>query len=238
MLSQLAARQPPSTYSALGISFFASCVYHREKDVEGMVAMGDASVDVRKRELRKHFKQVRKELGEDGRAAADAGIEANLLAMSAFAQAEVLLPYLDFGPEVRTRGIIQVAWDAGKVVALPWCVPGTHEMRWYRVTSFDALVRSKLGVEEPVPDDANEQRLGTGQRMMALVPGLTFDAAGYRLGYGGGFYDTFLAKFDGVSVGLCREAVWSADLRSEGIIDAHDLPVDVVVTEAGVRAVP
>ena len=121
------------------------------------------------------------------------------------------------------------------MVALPWCVPGTHEMRWYRVTSFDALVRSPLGVEEPVPDPANEQLLDTGQRMLALVPGLTFDAAGYRLGYGGGFYDTFLAGFRGVSVGLCRETTLSRDLRAAGVIDEHDLPVDLVVSEATPR---
>ena len=193
--------------------------------------MGNVAVDERKRALRAHFKQVRRDLGEDRRATTDAGIETNLLALAEFRQAEVLLAYLDFGPEVRTRGIIQAAWEAGKIVALPWCVPGTHEMRWYRVTSFDALVRSELGVEEPVPTDESEQLLTTGQRMLALVPGLTFDATGYRLGYGGGFYDTFLSGFDGVSVGLCREATWSLDLRSGGIIDAHDLPVQIVVTE-------
>ena len=196
--------------------------------------MGNERVDERKRELRKHFRKVRKDLGEQGRAEIDAGIEAQLKALPEFAQAEVLLAYLDFGPEVRTRGIIQAAWDAGKVVALPWCVPGTHEMRWFRITSFDDLVRSKLGVEEPVPSSETEQLLGTGERMLALVPGLTFDAAGYRLGYGGGFYDTFLAKFDGVSVGLVREAQVSEDLRAEGIIDAHDLPVQLVVTEGRV----
>ena len=196
--------------------------------------MGNERVDERKRELRKHFRKVRKDLGEQGRAEIDAGIEAQLKALPEFAQAEVLLAYLDFGPEVRTRGIIQAAWDAGKVVALPWCVPGTHEMRWFRITSFDNLVRSKLGVEEPVPSSETEQLLGTGERMLALVPGLTFDAAGYRLGYGGGFYDTFLAKFDGVSVGLVREAQVSEDLRAEGIIDAHDLPAQIVVSEGRV----
>lgn len=195
--------------------------------------MGDARVDERKRALRSHFKRVRRDLEGEGRAAIDARIESNVLALPEFADAEVLLTYLDFGPEVRTRGIIQAAWDAGKVVALPWCVPGTHEMRWYRVTGFDALVHSKLGMEEPVPDPANEQLLGTGERMLALVPGLTFDGAGHRLGYGGGFYDTLLATFDGVSVGLCREAAWSQGLRAEGIIDAHDLPVHIVVTEGG-----
>ena len=196
--------------------------------------MGDGAIDERKCELRAHLKQLRRELGEDRRAAADAGIEANVLALPEFADAQVLLAYLDFGPEVRTRGIIRAAWDAGKVVALPWCVPGTHEMHWYRVTSLDVLVRSRLGMEEPVPDAANEQLLGTGERMIALVPGLTFDEMGHRLGYGGGFYDTFLATFDGASAGLCREVAWSQDLRAEGIIDAHDLPVHIVVSETRV----
>ena len=193
--------------------------------------MGSATIDKRKGELRKALKQLRRDLGEEGRAKADAGIQANLLSLPEYEECNVLLAYLDFGPEVRTRGIIQAAWDAGKVVALPWCVPGTHEMRWFRVTGFDDLVRSKLGMEEPAPLDENEQLLGTGQRMLALVPGLTFDEAGYRLGYGGGFYDTFLATFDGVGVGLCRQVAKSCDLRAEGVIDAHDLPVQYVVTE-------
>ena len=193
--------------------------------------MGNEAVDTRKKELRRRFRTIRKELGEAGRSAIDARIEANLVSLPEFSEMDVLLAYLDFGPEVRTRGIIQRAWDAGKTVALPWCVPGTHEMRWFIITAFDDLVRSSLGVEEPVPNDETEQLLGTGERMIALVPGLTFDAAGYRLGYGGGFYDTFLAKFDGVSVGLCREAQFSNNLVAEGIIDAHDLPAQLVVTE-------
>ncbi|MDO5108042.1 MAG: 5-formyltetrahydrofolate cyclo-ligase [Coriobacteriaceae bacterium] len=193
--------------------------------------MGNEAVDIRKKELRRCFRTIRKELGEEKRAELDAAIEANLVSLPEFAEMDVLLAYLDFGPEVRTRGIIQAAWDAGKTVALPWCVPNTHEMRWFKIMSFNDLVRSSLGVEEPVPNDDTEQLLGTGERMMALVPGLTFDAAGYRLGYGGGFYDTFLAKFDGVSVGLCREAQFSDDLVAEGIIDAHDLPAQLVVTE-------
>ena len=193
--------------------------------------MGNEAVDIRKKELRRRFRAIRKELGEEARSHIDARIEARLVGLPEFAQTEVLLAYLDFGPEVRTRGIIERAWAAGKTVALPWCVPGTHEMRWFKIESFEDLVRSSLGVEEPRPLDENEQLLGAGQRMMALVPGLTFDPSGYRLGYGGGFYDTFLAKFDGISVGLVREAQLSEDLRSEGIIDAHDLPAQLVVSE-------
>lgn len=67
---------------------------------------------------------------------------------------------------------------------------------------------------------------------LALVPGLAFDAAGFRLGYGGGFYDTFLPTFPGTSMGLCRAAQLADHLPHED----YDMPVDEVVTEHGLRA--
>ena len=211
----------------------------RARVIEGepIIGMGcdehsDASIAERKRRMRKHFLRLRTSLGASARSEADARIESRLTSLQEFSQAEVILTYLDFGPEVRTRGIIERAWKEGKVVALPRCVPGTHEMRWYRIGSFEGLVRSRLGVEEPVPVERDEQALGTGQLMMSLVPALTFDVCGYRLGYGGGFYDSFLASFDGVSVGLCRDEQLSTDLRLAGVIDRHDVPTELVVTES------
>ncbi|MDI9591252.1 MAG: 5-formyltetrahydrofolate cyclo-ligase [Acidobacteriota bacterium] len=189
------------------------------------------SVAGRKRAMRARLTGAREGLGIPARAAADAAIETRLMGLPEFAHAEVILTYLDMGSEVRTRGIIQAAWDAGKDVALPRCAPASREMRWYRVTSLEGLVRSPFGVEEPVPRAECEQPLCGMGRMLALVPGLAFDVAGYRLGYGGGFYDRFLTAFVGVSVGLCREAQLSADLRAEGVVAAHDLPVRMVVTE-------
>ncbi|WP_172135105.1 5-formyltetrahydrofolate cyclo-ligase [Adlercreutzia sp. ZJ473] len=70
-------------------------------------------------------------------------------------------------------------------------------------------------------------------RALAIVPGLAFDAQGFRIGYGGGFYDAFLAAFPGTSVGLCREASLLPSLRAQGALDAHDRPVDIVLAESG-----
>lgn len=197
------------------------------------------SVDTvgRKREVRKRFRQLRDGLDERARACADDAIEVRLCALPAFEAADVVLVYLDIGTEVRTRGIIERAWAAGKTVALPTCVPGSREVRWYRVTSFDGLVRSSLGVKEPVPDPAVELLLPTGPKALAVVPGLTFDEQGFRLGYGGGFYDTFLARFGGVSVGLCREAQMSSDLHATGVVEPHDQSVSCVVTDKRVLVV-
>lgn len=198
--------------------------------------MESADTSWRKREVRTRFRQLRNGLDERMRARADGAIEKRLCALPAFEGADVVLAYLDMGSEVRTRGIIERAWAAGKTVALPTCVPGSREVRWYRVTSFDGLVRSSLGVEEPVPDPAAEV-LPTGPKALAIVPGLTFDERGFRLGYGGGFYDTFLARFGGVSVGLCREVQMSADLHAAGVVEAHDRSVSCVVTDKRVLVI-
>lgn len=63
---------------------------------------------------------------------------------------------------------------------------------------------------------------------IAIVPGYSFDMRGFRLGYGGGFYDVFLPGFDGASMGLCRACQLSFDPLP---CDPHDIPVDMVITE-------
>ena len=65
---------------------------------------------------------------------------------------------------------------------------------------------------------------------LALVPGLAFDAAGFRLGYGGGFYDTFLPNFPGTSIGLIRACQLVERLA---VRDVHDAPVNIVALEQG-----
>ena len=98
--------------------------------------------------------------------------------------------------------------------------------------SLDCLERSSFGVEEPPADPAREVTPRDFHTPVALVPGLAFDREGYRLGYGGGFYDTFLPTFPGTSMGLCRAAQLADHLPHED----YDMPVDEVVTEHGLRA--
>lgn len=126
---------------------------------------------------------------------------------------------------------VDLAKELGaKVVALPRVVPGTRAMRWFSVDSLEGLERSPFGVEEPPADAAREVFPAVLPLALALVPGLAFDAAGFRLGYGGGFYDTFLADFPGTTVGLCRTCQLSAVPLPRG---PYDLPVGLVVTEDG-----
>ena len=188
------------------------------------------AIDEAKNNRRKELLKARTELGDERRVAIDAAIAQNVQALPEYQNAELVLPYLSFGAEIDTRALIHNAWSHGKTVALPRCVEGTRDMRWYRVDSLDGLVMSKFGVEEPAEDPACEIDPSISEHALALVPGLEFDREGYRLGYGGGFYDTFLRAFSGTSVGLCR----SPFLRSEGDLlqrGAYDLAAQIVVTD-------
>ena len=71
--------------------------------------------------------------------------------------------------------------------------------------------------------------------MVVVVPGLVFDKFGYRLGYGAGYYDRILDKLSCVAyvstVGLCRVQTLLDDLHALHLVEAHDRPVDVVITQ-------
>ena len=194
--------------------------------------MDDEAVKQRKTALRKELLAKRNGLDAGERQAMDSALAANVRALPEWEKAALLLPYLSFGTEVDTRELISDAWAAGKQVALPRCVPGSREMKWYLVDSLDGLVKSSFGVDEPAEDPAREVDLcaeGVAESALVLVPGFTFDAEGYRLGYGGGFYDVFLARYAGAAVGLCRECFFDAVELTRG---EFDLPVRLVATDA------
>lgn len=180
--------------------------------------------------LRRALKERRACLSAETRELVDRRITERLCSLPEYRDANVLFAYLSFGSEVSTRAIIQEAWRAGKKVALPRCVPGTRRMEWYEVQSLDGLLKSPLGVEEPNPDSALRiDASSVGEAAFALIPALAYDLNGYRLGYGGGYYDVFLESFAGMSAGLCREAFLFDDLGD--MVESHDRPVDIVVTD-------
>ncbi len=195
-------------------------------------------IDTRKKEKRTELKQLRADLGQEARDGIDARIADQVAALPEWGRAQIVLAYLSVGDEVDTRALVERAWFEGKTVAAPRVVPRARQMDWYRIADFDHLETSSFGVEEPEADPANLLALSDegvfGIPMLALVPGLTFDRFGFRLGYGGGYYDRLLAAFTGDAVGLCREVQLTDDLDARGLIDIHDRRVPIVVTESEV----
>lgn len=194
-----------------------------------------ASDTEKKKALRKELLARRAALGNDARASIDGRIAEGVFALQQYKDASVVFAYASFSDEVDTWRIIDRAWNDGKTVVLPRVVPKTRLMRWFTVSLRDELSRSAWGIEEPVIDASREvdvSAFSKANAALALVPALAFDASCFRLGYGGGFYDTFLKDFGGYALGLGRHEFLFDELPG---IEAHDLPVDGVVTELGLE---
>jgi|SRR5690625_486072 len=130
-----------------------------------------------------------------------------------------------------TYPIIEKAWEEGKVVAVPKTIPKQRVMLFYRIDSFSHLEEGHHNLIEPIP---NKERYITKDRIdLILVPGLVFDKRGYRIGFGGGYYDRFLKDYSGITVSLLSRL----QLVKSIPIEKHDLHVQYVITESGIEKV-
>lgn len=192
-----------------------------------------------KNHLRARARAARDAMPPDARAAADASIAARVAETAAFGEASAVLSYAAVGSEVATRALIGAALERGALVALPRVIPGTRLMSWHAIGSLAEAQPGYAGIPEPPDDPATlVDPASLDRTALALVPGLLFDARGFRLGYGGGFYDTFLATFPGRSLGLARESSIVRDLGKLDAKEPFDRPVDFVATEGGLLTIP
>lgn len=178
-----------------------------------------------KRQLRRIARDLESRLSVPYRLKADRSIAAHLLAMPEYRSAETVFCFVSTAHEIDTRPILEDALTAGKKLCVPLCM-GAGVMELRRVTSLDQLSPGFHGILEPpadsplvLPDDVD----------FAILPCLTCNHLGQRLGYGGGYYDRFLAHYRGGTVLLCRELL----IRDEIPVEPHDYPVPWVLTERG-----
>lgn len=183
---------------------------------------------LRKATLRAEASARRDALSTDVRQAATRAIEARLVAMSALDTAHVVHCYYGIGSEVGTGELLRGLLLRGHRVVCPRVVRG-GALEHYEVSDFDALVDGPMGLREPNPEQASPVDLAEVDVM--LVPGLTFDLAGNRIGYGAGYYDRTLAILANhgraTTVGLAFDVQVVDELPRE----AHDRAVDLIATE-------
>ncbi len=181
----------------------------------------------RKKALRGIYKQMRLNGDAARQRDADSQIMRRVTDLPQYREASLILAYVSQGGEVDTLQLIVRALAEGKAVACPRCRVDDRSMTFHRISGLDELEQGAYGIFEPKPDAPQVLPVEFADSI-CLVPGFSFDASGGRLGYGGGYYDRFLARYDGVSVGLCR-----AESRSEHPLpqDGFDVSVDVVVSD-------
>ncbi len=173
----------------------------------------------------------REGLSESARYTRDTRIRLYVLSLPAYRDSRHLMFYASFKNEADTWGLMRVAGASGKTIYLPRTDRKCRRMEPVKIqwdNGFPAgLRRGEYGIWEPKGSEEDPQQLD-----LVFVPGLLFDHSGYRVGFGGGYYDRFLARLPErvTAVGLC----YSEQITGRVARDEHDRPVGFIVTDRGV----
>jgi 5-formyltetrahydrofolate cyclo-ligase len=142
---------------------------------------------------------------------------------------ELLHVFLSLGSEPDTSFVIEQAWRDGKRVVVPVAEAKTNTMHHRDFRSGDELLRGAYNVSVPKTDnDVTIQEIITSKSLI-LVPLVAFNERLYRIGYGKGYYDTFLRHCSSFSIGFGYSFLYADDFLEE----SHDVALDAILTEQG-----
>ena len=173
-----------------------------------------------KTELRREIRARKRAMTEEEIETRSAKLAQLFFASEAYQNAKTIYGYLPYNQEVRTVPMLERALKDGKKVAVPK-VYG-EEMKFLYLDDLNAVAKGYAGIPEPIADEP----VAHDETALVLMPGLAFDPQGHRIGYGGGFYDKFLAaEPNHPTLALCYEFQMLPKLD----VEDHDIPVDTVL---------
>lgn len=166
-----------------------------------------------------------KKLGAKYKAESSAAICRHVLAMPEYRDAETVFCFVGRQHEIDTMPLLRQILADGKRLCVPLCVEkGVMELR--QISAIEDLIPGSYGIQEP---PANAPAVSVDEVDLSIIPCLTCDHGGRRLGFGGGYYDRFLGAYRSAAVLVCRERL----IREELPVEPHDMPVPWVITERG-----
>ena len=176
-----------------------------------------------KSELRKQVLHEMKAIPRTQKVTSDLALTERLLQHPFYQEAEVIATYLSFPHEFQTQELIEQALKDGKKVLIPKTYPkGRMD---FVVYDPQQLVKTSFGLLEPQGD---LEVVDASQIDLIHVPGLAFTTEGYRIGYGGGYYDRYLEHFTGHTL----STVYHYQVQ-DFIPENHDIPVQEVLIDEG-----
>ena len=176
-----------------------------------------------KSELRKQVLQEMKALPLEQKQAMDQALTERFLKHPFYQEAKTIATYLSFPHEFQTQELIEQALKDGKKVLIPKTYPkGRMD---FVVYDPQQLVKTSFGLLEPQGD---LEVVDASQIDLIHVPGLAFTTEGYRIGYGGGYYDRYLEHFSGHTL----STVYHYQVQ-DFIPEKHDIPVQEVLIDEG-----
>lgn len=174
-----------------------------------------------KKEIRAYIKNQKKVLSQEEVIYKSNIITKKLVELPEYKESTCIFIYVSFNEEVVTRDIILHAIEHGKRVAVPMIKK--QSMDFYYINSLEDLSRGYFGIEEP-----KEMPKAKEKNSCVIMPGLAFDMKGYRIGYGKGFYDSYLTNhLDYKRIALA----YKFQIFDKIPYTEFDIPVDKIVTE-------
>ncbi|KIL48526.1 hypothetical protein KP77_23130 [Jeotgalibacillus alimentarius] len=151
-------------------------------------------------------------------------IHKKLTSSAEWRQSEVVALTISRGDEIDTHHLINQALDDGKKVCVPRCEPENKKLVFHYIQSINDAVPSFYGLLEPEPHLQVAQK---HEIDLIIVPGLAYSNDGYRIGFGGGYYDRFLSDYSGDTISMA----YSFQLIAEWFAEEYDIPVKKIMTE-------
>ena len=180
-----------------------------------------------KKALRKHYRALRDELSPSNREQQSAAISRKIIESERFRQAKVVALYAAHGSEVDLTAVLEAGLATGKLMLLPRVECEGKVLTFWQVEQGEELVKGTYDLREPriigkkpfIIDDID----------IILVPGIVFDNRGHRVGYGGGYYDRYLARNGPYTIGIAYNEQLIDKLPIA--IEEHDVSLDLILTE-------
>lgn len=176
---------------------------------------------------RKNILSILNKMSEEEHSRKSSAVIANLWNDPAFVRAEVVGVTISAFPEVDTVKLIEKCWQAGKRVAVPKCQPLTRLMDFYIIENLGQLETVYMKLLEPKVSET--EYISPAKINLMIVPGVAFAKNGYRIGFGGGYYDRYLADYSGIT----RSLAFSCQIVDSVPVEEHDIPVEGIYTENG-----
>ena len=176
-----------------------------------------------KSELRKQVLHEMKALPREQKQAMDQALTDQFLEHPFYQEAKIIATYLSFPHEFQTQELIEQALKDGKKVLIPKTYPKGRMN--FVVYDPQQLVKTSFGLLEPQGD---LEVVDASQIDLIHVPGLVFTTKGYRIGYGGGYYDRYLKHFSGHTL----STIYPCQIQ-DFIPENHDIPVQEVLIDEG-----
>ena len=182
---------------------------------------------ITKAELRQSCRDLRSSLDREYIEMASEQAHELLISTEEYRLAKTVLLYYPIKNEISPLSIIESAKRDNKTVAFPLCNTESKTLSFKKVKSVDELKLTSFGLYEPQKqcDDAL-----VDENTLCIVPAIAFSRDGQRIGYGMGYYDRFLKDFVGTSVGFSFSKLILSAIPKE----AHDVPLDMIITESEV----